>query len=301
MNNANYYSFQIVDDRITKVTCNYSSADARSDAKTMYTGLLGQAGYSGTPETGLVSPSRDLMVTITGNENDLYIEFNGDPKSDFVSLWPALQISSLFAAEGYTDPLPSYDKVCDDISAGKNYDGSIFVLIETGNKDKVLSEYCGLLAGAGFSVDYTEENQYKSPSNQYSVKVSKNSLGVDLKIVSLGGSGQHGDSTEFPMAQLIADIPEAQGVVPGFWEDETLSFSYDYYFGMAFITVYSDPAPTASGALLAYEAILEANGFHFETLYGYWDVYVSSNGAIAIELDDTNISDGQFVVGVSLI
>ncbi len=301
MDNANYYSFQIVDDRITKVTCNYSSADARSDAKTMYTGLLGQAGYSGTPETGLVSPSRDLVVTITGNENDLYIEFNGDPKSDFVSLWPALQISSLFAAEGYTDPLPSYDKVCDDISAGKNYDGSIFVLIETGNKDKVLSEYCGLLAGAGFSVDYTEENQYKSPNNQYSVKVSKNSLGVDLKIVSLGGSGQHGDSTEFPMAQLIADIPEAQGVVPGFWEDETLSFSYDYYFGMAFITVYSDPAPTAGGALLAYEAILEANGFHFETLYGYWDVYVSSNRAIAIELDDTNISDGQFVVGVSLI
>ena len=70
---------------------------------------------------------------------------------------------------------------------------------------------------------------------------------------------------------------------------------------MAFITVYSDPALTITGALEAYKAILESKGFTFETLYGYWDVYVSSNRKIAIELDDADLAEGKFIIGVSLI
>ena len=297
------YSYDIVSEDTIALFCHFEQG-VSENARLAYEELLTTAGYTKSNNT-FVSPNKNFYINLssTSNYQQLIINVRGTPKSAFESLWPSAKIGQLFMAEGYTDELPSYDKVCTDITAGKNYDGSLYVLIETNDKTNVKTEYCALLAAASFTYDYVNSNNYddvyKSPNKQYSVTVSTNSLGVSLVIKSLG-STVHGDA-EFPMASLIADIPEAEGVVPGFWEDDTLTFSYDYYFGMAFITVYSDPALTITGALEAYKAILESKGFRFQQLYGYWDVYVSSNGKIAIELDDAKLSEGQFVIGVTLV
>ena len=299
------YSYDIVSEDTIALFCHFEQG-VSEHARLAYEEILATAGYTKSSDgKTFTSPSKNFYISLSSSADykQLIITIRGTPKSDFVSLWPTAKINQLFFAEGYTDELPSYDKVCTDITAGKNYDGSLYVLIETNDKANVKTEYCGLLANANFTYDYVSSNNYddvyKSPNKQYSVTVSANSLGVSLIIKSLG-STVHGDA-EFPMASLIADIPEAEGVVPGFWEDDTLTFSYDYYFGMAFITVYSDPALAISGALEAYKAILESKGFRFQQLYGYWDVYVSSNGKIAIELDDAKLSEGQFVIGVALV
>ena len=305
LSGANEYQYKIVGEEDIQITCVYGAADAASNAQGQYMTLLQNAEYTFDSTTQkMASKNNQFQIYLFVKDGSLVINIHGTPVTAFVSLWPTAKIATLFAGQGYTDQLPSYDEVCDDITAGTNYDGSLYVLIEADNKDQIKSDYMALLRAANFTYDSASSNEYddvfKSPNNQYTVAVSTNRFGVSLTIKKLGGDVPQGNAA-FPMASLIADIPEAEGVVPGFWEDDTLSFSYDYYFDMAFITVYSDPALTITGALEAYKAILESKGFTFETLYGYWDVYVSSNRKIAIELDDADLAEGKFVIGVSLI
>lgn len=304
LSGANQYEYKIVGEEDIQITCVYGAADAASNAQGQYMTLLQNAEYTFDSTTQkMKSKNNQFQIYFFVKDGSLVINIHGTPVTAFVSLWPTAKIATLFAGQGYTDQLPSYDEICNDITAGTNYDGSLYVLIEADNKDQIKSDYMALLRAANFTYDSASSDEYddvfKSPNNQYTVAVSTNRFGVSLTIKKIEG-GQQGDAA-FPMASLIADIPEAEGVVPGFWEDDTLTFSYDYYFGMAFITVYSDPALTITGALEAYKAILESKGFTFETLYGYWDVYVSSNRKIAIELDDADLAEGKFIIGVSLI
>ena len=305
LSGANEYQYKIVGEEDIQITCVYGAADTASNAQGQYMTLLQNAEYTFDSTTQkMASKNNQFQIYLFVKDGSLVINIHGTPVTAFVSLWPTAKITTLFAGQGYTDQLPSYDEICDDITAGTNYDGSLYVLIEADNKDQIKSDYMALLQDANFKYDYASSNEYddvfKSPNNQYTVAVSTNRFGVSLTIKKIGGDVPQGDAA-FPMASLIADIPEAEGVVPGFWEDDTLTFSYDYYFGMAFITVYSDPALAITGALEAYKAILESKGFTFETLYGYWDVYVSSNRKIAIELDDADLAEGKFIIGVSLI
>ena len=71
---------------------------------------------------------------------------------------------------------------------------------------------------------------FKSPNNQYTVAVSTNRFGVSLTIKKIDNGGQ-GEST-FPMAQIIADVPVADGVLPAL-EADNATFAYDFYFGEA--------------------------------------------------------------------
>ena len=202
-------------------------------------------------------------------------------------------------SQGYTDQLPSYDEICDAISADTNYDGSIFVLIEVDNKDQVKGDYMDLLDKANFKYDYASSDQYddvfKSPNNQYTVAVSTNRFGVSLTIKKIDNGGQ-GEST-FPMAQIIADVPVADGVLPAL-EADNATFAYDFYFGEAFVTVTFPTAAEASAASTAYANLLEQSGFTFQKLWGYLDAYLSNDGKVVVELDETEINNGILKIGI---
>ena len=293
------FSYDIVSEDTIALYCHFEQG-VSEHARVAYEEILTTAGYTKSNNT-FTSPSKNFYINLSSSADykQLIINVRGTPKSAFESLWPTLQINSLFAAEGYTDVLPSYDKVCEDISAGKQYDGSIFVLIETSDKTNVKNEYCDLLYEAGFKYDYANSSSYddvyKSPNNQYSVTVSTNQLGVSLIIKSLGTPIQ-GDP-DFPMDQIVEDVPVADGVLPAF-EAENATYAYDYYFGEAFVTVQLPSKAAAEAAVSAYITLLEQSGFTFTKLWGYLDAYLSSNGKVAVEIDETEISSGIVKLGI---
>jgi len=218
----------------------------------------------------------------------------------FVSLWPTTKIAALFAGQGYTDQLPSYDEICDDITAGKDYDGSLYVLIETDYKSKVKGEYVALLQEANFTYDYDNstsyDDVYKSPNKQYTVTVTTNSLGVALTIKKLGGVTPQGD-TVFPMDKVVADLPIADGILPALVA-ESATFAYDFYFGEAFVTVTLPSQAAAEAARDSYITLLTNSDFTFTKLWGYLDAYLHSNGTLAVEVDDSEIADGVIKIGI---
>ena len=124
--------------------------------------------------------------------------------------------------------------------------------------------------------------------------MSENRFGVSLTLKALATQG---GASEFPMTELLKDVPEAEGVLPTI-EDANASFEYDYYFDEAFITVTYADEETATTALNAYIAALQAANFTVQKLWGYLEAYVSPDQKIAVELDTYDIKDGSFKIGV---
>ena len=298
VNDASSYSYSIISETEIKITCTYSSSSNATKGRNNYSTSLVNLGYEKSDYT-FTSPNQHFTLTLSVSGKQLVISVKGTPKQAFVSLWPTTQINALFSAEGYTDPLPSYDGVCTDITTGKNYDGSIYVLIETDDKDNVAIAYCGLLVIANFTYDLATSDQYvntyKSPNNQYSVGVETNRFGVSLTIKNLGGSSQ-GDAN-FPMAQLIADVPSVEGKMPTF-DFQADEYSYDYYFGEAFITITYTNKDLAATKCQQYIQALGNNNFTYEKLWNYLDSYVAPDRSFAIEIDDENIATGVLKLGI---
>ena len=298
VSDASSYSYSIISETEINITCTYSSSSNATKGRNNYSASLVTLGYEKNNYT-FTSPNQHFTLTLSVSGKQLVISVKGTPKQAFVSLWPTTQINTLFTAEGYTDPLPSYDDVCTDITAGKNYDGSIYVLIETDDKDNVATAYCGLLAIANFTYDLATSDQYvntyKSPNNQYSVGVETNRFGVSLTIKNLGGSSQ-GDAN-FPMTQLIADVPSAEGKMPTF-DFQADEYSYDYYFGEAFITItYTDKALAATKCQQYIQALGNSN-FTYEKLWSYLDAYVAPDRLFAIEVLDADLTNGIIQLGI---
>ncbi len=297
---ANEYQYKIVGEEDIQITCVYGAADAASTAQGQYMALLEAAEYTLDSSTqNMNSKNNQFQISLSVKDGSLVINIHGKPVTAFVSLWPTAKIAALFAGQGYTDQLPSYDEICDDITAGTNYDGSLYVLIEADNKDQIKSDYMTLLTAANFTYDYASSDEYddvfKSPSNQYTVAVSTNRFGVSLTIKKIEGGQQGGDG--FPMAQIVADLPIAEGILPAL-EAEGATFAYDFYFGEAFVTVTLPTQAAAEAARDAYIEALTGSGFTFTKLWGYLDAYLHSNGVLAVEIDETEITNGVIKLGI---
>ena len=290
------FSYDIVSEDTIALYCHFEQG-VSEHARLAYEEILTTAGYTKSNNT-FVSPNRNFYISLssTGDYKQLIINVRGTPKSAFESLWPSTKIAQLFMAEGYTDQLPSYDKVCKDITAGKEY-GYIFVLIETDNKNTVKTEYCGLLANANFKYDYVNSNDYddvyKSPNNQYSVKVSTNSIGVSLIINPLGG-GQQG-SSEFPMARLVEMFPGADGVLPTITNSDATFELDDAFSDEATLKVSFSSSETATTVCGEYVAALTNNLFTHETVWGM-DVYVSPDRSFMVEVDNSTVGNKYFTL-----
>ena len=290
------FSYDIVSEDTIALYCHFEQG-VSEHARLAYEEILTTAGYTRSNNT-FVSPNRNFYINLssTGDYKQLIINVRGTPKSAFESLWPSARIAQLFMAEGYTDQLPSYDKVCKDITAGKEY-GYIFVLIETDNKSTVKTEYCSLLANANFTYDYANSNDYddvyKSPNNQYSVKVSTNSIGVSLIINPLGG-GQQG-SSEFPMARLVEMFPGADGVLPTITNSDATFELDDAFSDEATLKVRFSSSETATTVCGEYVTALTNNLFTHETVWGM-DVYVSPDRSFMVEVDNSTVSNKYFTL-----
>lgn len=295
---ANGYEYKIVGEEDIQITCVYGAADAASSAQGQYMTLLQNAQYAFDSTTQkMVSKNNQFQIYFFVKDGSLVINVHGTPKSAFVSLWPTAKIAQLFASQGYTDELPSYDEICDDITADTNYDGSIFVLIEVDNKDQVKSDYMNLLQAANFTYDYASSTNYddvfKSPNNQYTVAVSTNRFGVSLTIKKIDNGGQ-GEST-FPMTRLVELFPGADGVLPSINNSNATYELDDSFSGEASLKVSFSSSETAVAVCAEYITALTTAQFTSETVWGM-DVYVSPDRSFMVEVDDSQISNGYFTL-----
>ena len=296
------FSYDIVSEDTIALYCHFEQG-VSEHARLAYEEILTTAGYTKSNNT-FVSPNRNFYINLssTGDYKQLIINVRGTPKSAFESLWPSTKIAQLFMAEGYTDQLPSYDKVCKDITAGKDYDGSLYVLIETDYKANVKTEYCALLAGANFVYDNINSDEYdaiyKSPSNQYSVTVRTNSLGVALIIKPLGG-GQQGGST-FPTEDIYGYFPEAEGVLPVF-EDANASFTgeYDDYYKSYSVKITFATEALATAAYNTYVAQLKTANFRERIVWNrYAYIYYSPDNSFIVWANHNYLDDGEIYIDI---
>ena len=206
-----------------------------------------------------------------------------------------MQISRLLSQKGFTDELPSYDGVCDDITASLDYSGNISILIETNNASAVFNKYCSNLEKAEFVYDTTAlVCTYKSPNNQYAVAVSTNRFGVDLTLTKIETQQQQGES-EFPMDKIIEDFPSAKDVLPGIEKEGALFVYDDTYSGEATLTITFATSEDATSTYETYIAALETAGFTSETVWGM-NVYVSPDRLFMLELNNSKINNGSFEI-----
>ena len=296
------FSYDIVSEDTIALYCHFEQG-VSEHGRLAYEEILTTAGYTRSNNT-FVSPNRNFYINLssTGDYKQLIINVRGTPKSAFESLWPSTKIAQLFFAEGYTDPLPSYDKMCDDITAGKNYDGSLFILIETNDKSTVKTEYCGLLANANFTYDYVNSNDYddvyKSPNNQYSATVSTNSLGVSIIIKPLGGGQQGGDT--FPAETIYEYFPTAEGVLPVF-EDTNASFTgeYDDYYKSYSVKITFATEALATTAYNTYVSQLKTANFRERIVWnGYAYIYYSPDNSFIVWVNHNYLKDGEIYIDI---
>ena len=296
------FSYDIVSEDTIALYCHFEQG-VSEHGRLAYEEILTTAGYTRSNNT-FVSPNRNFYINLssTGDYKQLIINVRGTPKSAFESLWPSTKIAQLFFAEGYTDPLPSYDKMCDDITAGKNYDGSLFVLIETNDKSTVKTEYCGLLANANFTYDYVNSNDYddvyKSPNNQYSATVSTNSLGVSIIIKPLGGGQQGGDT--FPAETIYEYFPTAEGVLP-ILEDANASFTgeYDDYYKSYSVKITFATEALATTAYNTYVSQLKTANFRERIVWnGYAYIYYSPDNSFIVWVNHNYLKDGEIYIDI---
>jgi len=298
------YGYEIIAEDTIAIFCLFDQG-VSENARLVYEDILTDLGYTkGSNGKTFVSPNKKLYIDLssTADYKQLIINIRGTPKSDFVSLWPTAKIDQLFFAEGYTDPLPSYDKMCNDITAGKNYDGSLFVLIETNDKSTVKTEYCGLLANANFTYDYVNSNDYddvyKSPNNQYSATVSTNSLGVSIIIKPLGGGQQGGDT--FPAETIYEYFPTAEGVLP-IMEDTNASFTgeYDDYSSSYSVKVTFATEALATAAYNTYVSQLKTANFRERIVWnGYAYIYYSPDNSFIVWVNHNYLKDGEIYIDI---
>ena len=303
LSGANEYEYKIVDEENVQITCVYGNADAASTAQNQYMALLQEAEYTFDSTTQkMASKNDDFQIHFFIKDGSFVINVNGTPITEFVSLWPFFSISMLFGDKGYTDRLPSYDEVCKDITAGTNYDGSLYVLIETDNKNQVKRDYMKLLLTAGFiyvsSTDY--DDVFKSPNNQYTVAVSTNSLGVSLTIKKIeNGGGQH-TGGEFPTAEIYSYFPTAENVLP-ILEGENITFEgeYDDYYKSYSVHITFESAELATTAYDAYIAQLKTANFREEKKWnGNVTVYYAPDNSFIVWPMNNYLSDGEIYIDI---
>lgn len=300
---ANEYAYKFTGEEDIQIACVYDAADAASNAQGQYVTLLQEAKYTfNSSVERFVSKNNQFQIYFLAKDNVLTINIHGTPKTAFVSLWPTAKINQLFFAEGYTDELPSYDKVCDDITAGRNYDNSLYVLIEANDKANVKTEYCSLLASANFTYDYANSNEYdsvyKSPNNQYSATVSTNSLGVSIIIKPLGGGQQGGDT--FPAETIYGYFPTAEGVLP-ILADTNASFTgeYDDYYNSYSVKVTFATEALATAAYDTYINQLKTANFRERSVWGgYATIYYSPDNSFIVWPMDDYLSSGEIYIDI---
>ena len=258
-----------------------------------YIAILTTAGFTTTYEDDLgdthyVKGNIDITPWA---EDDTVMDIDIIVTETVVTKWPAQDIASLFSEKGYTDVLPAYNGECDAISAGNNYDGSIYVLIETEDADSLVTAYEALLADSKFTRDIiypaSAECSYTSPNKQYTVTLYKNRFGVEIDITKIdNGGGQQGGESEFPMARVIAVFPGAEGLLPTI-NDANATFDIDDSFsGEVTVTVNYSSAEAAAEGYNAYIAALTTAGFKEEKLWNYYDAYISDEDrSFAVVLD----------------
>ena len=296
------YSYDIVSEDTIALYCHFEQG-VSEHGRLAFEETLTAAGYTKSNKT-FVSPNKKLYILLssTSDYKQLIINVRGTPKSAFESLWPTQQIAQLFTAEGYTDQLPSYDKVCNEISCGKDYDGSLYVLIETNDKANVKAEYCGLLATAQFVKDTINSDEfdaiYKSPNNQYTATVRTNQLGVAIIIKPLGG-GQQGGST-FPTEDIYGYFPTADGVLPVF-EDANATFSseYDDYYGSLSVKITFETEALATAAYNNYVGQLKTANFRERVLWGgYAYIYYAPDNSFIVWANHNYLDDGEIYIDI---
>ena len=303
LSGANQYEYKIVGEEDIQITCVYGAADAASSAQGQYMTLLQNAQYTFDSTTQkMTSKNSQFQIHFFVKDGSLVINIHGTPKSAFVSLWPTAKIATLFASQGYTDELPSYDEICDDITADTNYDGSIFVLIEVDNKEQVKSDYMALLDEANFKYDYASSDQYddvfKSPNNQYTVAVSTNRFGVSLTIKKIDNGGQGGDG--FPIDEIATYFPTANGILPVI-EDNNASFKGEYnsYDNSYSVCVTFESEELATAAYSAYITQLKAANFVEEQKWGgYATVYYAPDNSFVVWAMDDYLDDGEIYIDI---
>ena len=265
-------------------------ADAAVDE---YIEILTTAGFTTTYEDDLgdIHYCKDNIDIAPWAEDDTVMDIDIIVEEMPLSKWPTQDVATLFTQAGYTDTLPAYNGECDNISAGTNYDGSIYVLIETDDADNVVTTYEGLLADSKFTSDIiypaSAECSYTSPNKQYTVALYKNRFGVEIDITKIdNGGGQQGGESEFPMARVVAVFPGAEGLLPTI-NDANATFDIDDSFsGEVTVTVNYSSAEAAAAGYNAYIAALTTAGFKEEKLWGYYDAYISDEDrSFAVVLD----------------
>ncbi len=302
---ANEYQYKIVGEEDIQITCVYGAADAASNAQGQYMTLLQNAEYTFDSTTQrMKSKNNQFEIYFFIKDGSLVINIHGTPVTAFVSLWPTTKIAALFAAQGYTDQLPSYDEICDEISADKNLDGSLFVLIETDNKNQVKSDYMNLLRAANFTYDSASSDEYddvfKSPNNQYTVAVSTNRFGVSLTIKKIENGGGQQTGGEFPTAEIYSYFPTAENVLPVL-EDENASFEgeYDSYYKSYSVHITFESEELATAAYNAYVTQLKNANFTEEEKWGgYATIYYSPDNSFIVWPMDDYLKDGEIYIDI---
>lgn len=297
---ADSYSYRVVDNgQHLEITCLYSSDNAATVGFNNYVQALLNAEYSAYGNiagyTSYRSKNEEFIVTpYKPGGPGFYILVYGPLANQ--SKWPANTIANLFTAEGYTDVLPSYDEACDGIDAYKYYDGNIYIDVSTSNGEQVKNSYIKQLTDAKFTLkDYNSYGDpiYKSPSNQYTVEVSFNRFGMTLKIIKMESVGPVDNG--FPMEEIIADFPTADGVLPSI-DDPNATFVYeDPFEGEGTVIASFISGEAALTAYSAYINALTTAGFTYETgIWSYIDAYVSPDRSFMIEFDTDDLSKGSF-------
>lgn len=302
---ANEYQYKIVGEEDIQITCVYGAADAASNAQGQYMALLQAAEYTFDSTTQkMKSKNNQFEIYFFIKDGSLTINIHGTPVTAFVSLWPTAKIAALFAAQGYTDQLPSYDEICDEISADKNLDGSLFVLIETDNKNQVKSDYMNLLRAANFTYDSASSDEYddvfKSPNNQYTVAVSTNRFGVSLTIKKIENGGGQQTGGEFPTAEIYSYFPTAENVLPVL-EDENASFEgeYDSYYKSYSVHITFESEELATAAYNAYVTQLKNANFTEEEKWGgYATIYYSPNNSFIVWPMNDYLDKGEIYIDI---
>lgn len=271
-----------------------------------YVDILTTAGFTTTyeDELGDTHYCKGNIDITPWAESDTVMDIDIIVDETPTSKWPTQDIASLLTAAGYTDTLPAYDDECDAIEAGTNYDGSIYILIETTKADTVFTAYKNLLVENYFVYDNIYSTYttyiYKSPNNQYTVSLYTNRFGVEIDIKKIENGGGQTGSDEFPMDDIRNYFPTADGVLP-ILEDENASFEGEYssYDNSYSVLVTFATEALATAAYDTYIAQLKAANFAEEAKWGgYATVYYAPDNSFVVWVIDDYLEDGEIYIDI---
>lgn len=204
--------------------------------------------------------------------------------------WPEEFIADLFSNLDFEDELPIYEGEFNRVNYG--YLGDI-VYINVRLDDPLPADiveafdgYIATLEEAQFI--YVKEDViygdqvYNSPNEEYSVTVSPRTYGFRIE---LAGPESVDASSEFPMAEIIECIPEAENVLPIIASGEGIAFHTEGPMP-GYIDVYAvyEDTDLLEGAYTAYIALLAEAQFTEGDYYGD-QVYYSPNNDFYVMVD----------------